>query len=70
MVHQMTKIARATALGYLQAGWNISQVVEKMGRHKSAISKLAMKATEFRVGRGKDYSEKSWGWQQKLDNPL
>ena len=29
-----------------------------------------MKATEFRVGRGKDNSEKSWGWQEKLDDPL
>ena len=66
----MTKIARARALGYLQAGWNISQVAEKMGRHKSAISKLAMKVKEFRVGRGKDNSEKYWWWQEQLDNPL
>ena len=47
MVKQMAKIERARALGYLQAGWNISQVAEIMGRHKSAISRLAMKATEL-----------------------
>ena len=60
----MTKIARARALGYLQAGWNISQVAEKKGRHKSAISRLAMKVKEFRAGRGKDNSEKYWWWQK------
>ena len=47
MVKQMTKIERARALGYLQVGWNISKVAEFMGRHKSAISRLAKKATEL-----------------------
>ena len=35
------------SLGYLKAGWSISQVAEKMGKHKAAISMLAMKATEL-----------------------
>ena len=58
MVKQMTKIERARALGYLQAGWNISKVAEFMGRHKSAISRLAKKATEL--------GEERAGWLASL----
>ena len=47
MVKQMTSIVRARALGYLQVGWNITQVAEKFGRHKSVISRLAKKAREM-----------------------
>ena len=47
MVKQMTKIARAGAQGYLQVGWNIPLVAEKVGRHKSVISRLAEKAREM-----------------------
>ena len=47
MVKQMTKIQRAKALGFLQAGWNITEVAEKVGRHKSVISRLAKKAREM-----------------------
>ena len=47
MVKQMTKIARAGAQGYLQVGWNIPLVAEKVGRHKSVISRLAKKAREM-----------------------
>ena len=38
MVKQRTKIARAIAQGYLQVGWNILLLVEKVGRHNSVIS--------------------------------
>ena len=44
MVKQMTKIARARALGYLAAGWSISGVAREMNRSKSSISELAKKA--------------------------
>ena len=47
MVKQMTSIVRARALGNLQVGWNITQVAEKFGRHKSVISRLAKKAREM-----------------------
>ena len=47
MVKQMTKIQRAKALGFLQAGWNITEVAEKVGRNKSVISRLAKKAREM-----------------------
>ena len=47
MVKQMTKIQRAKALGFLQSGWNITEVAEKVGRHKSVISRLAKKAREM-----------------------
>ena len=48
MVRQMTAIGRARALGYLKAGWTITQVAKGLGRHKSAISRLAKKAREMR----------------------
>ena len=35
------------AQGYLQVGWNIPLVAEKVGRHKSVISRLAKKAREM-----------------------
>ena len=47
MVKQMTKISMDRCLGYLKAGWSISQVAEKMDRHKSVISRLAKKAREM-----------------------
>ena len=47
MVKQMTKIQRAKALGFLQAGWNITEVAEKVGRNKSVISRLAKKARDM-----------------------
>ena len=47
MVKQMTKIQRAKALGFLQAGWNITEVAEKVGRNKSVISRLAKKARKM-----------------------
>ena len=43
----MTKIQRAKALGFLQAGWNITEVAEKVGRNKSVISRLAKKARDM-----------------------
>ena len=47
----MTAIGCARALGYLKAGWTITQVAKELGRHKLAISRLAKKDREMREER-------------------
>ena len=60
----MTSIVRARALGYLQVCWNITQVAEKFGRHKSVISRLAKKARE--VGEERAMLRKPGGGRRNL----
>ena len=52
LVRQLFKIERARALWYIQAGWNIFMVTEKTDGHKSTISKLANKLTDWEKKEG------------------